>query len=131
MTALVLDAGALIAVDRNDRSTWAMLRVASDEAATVVVPAGVIGQAWRDGARQALLARAINHCDEVPLDGLNARAAGLLCGQAATADVIDASVAIAAAGIARHNDVAILTSDPVDLAHLLDTLNIHAKIVPV
>ncbi len=29
MTALVLDTGALIALDRNDRTVWAMLRNAS------------------------------------------------------------------------------------------------------
>lgn len=108
-----------------------MLRVASDEAATVVVPAGVIAQAWRDGARQVLLARALNHCHEIALDGPNARAAGLLCGQTATADVIDASVAIAAAGMARSDDVALLTSDPDDLLHLITSLNASVKIVTV
>jgi len=131
VTTLVLDAGALIALDRNDRAVWAMLRVASDQGATIAVPAGTIGQAWSDGARQAMLARALNHCDEISLDGTNARAAGLLCGQTATADVIDASVAIAAAGLAQHNDVAILTSDPADLTQLLAALHTEAKIVTV
>ena len=91
MTALVLDAGALIALDRNDRSVWAMLRNAADDSAEVSVPAGVIAQAWRDGGRKALLARALGHCDEVPLDGPLARATGLLCGCAGTADIVDAS----------------------------------------
>jgi len=131
VTALVLDAGALIALDHNNRSVWAMLRVASDKGATVVVPCGAIGQAWRDGARQALLARAISHCDEIALDGLNARAAGLLCGQTATADVIDASVAITAAGMARHGRVDVLTSDPIDLTWLLAALSADAKTVTV
>ena len=131
MTTLVLDAGALIALDRNDRSVWAMLRIASDDASTVSVPAGAIGQAWRDGTRQALLARALRHCDEVALDGSNARAAGLLCGQTSTADVIDASVAIAAAGLARSADVAILTSDPNDLSQLGTALRSEARIITV
>ena len=87
MTTLVLDAGALIALDRNDRTVWAMLRVAAVDATEVSVPAGAIAQAWRDGARQALLARALKHCDEVPLDGALARASGVLCGHADTADV--------------------------------------------
>ena len=130
MTTLVLDTGALIALDRNDRSIWAMLRIASDDGATVVVPAGVIGQAWRDGARQALLARALNHCTELALDGSTARAAGLLCGQANTRDVIDASVAIAAAGVA-NTDVSVVTSDPSDIARLLATLHAPATIVTV
>ena len=131
MTALVLDAGALIALDRNDRVAWSMLRVAADDASTVQVPAGVIAQAWRDGRRQALLSRALAHCDEVPLDGVVARAAGLLCGRAGTADVIDASVAIIAAGVARHGDVAIITSDPDDIRRLLSELDVEARVVQV
>lgn len=131
MTALVLDAGALIALDRNDRGAWAMLRVAADDASTVQVPAGVIAQAWRDGRRQALLARALSHCDEVPLDGVVARAAGLLCGRSGTTDVIDASVALAATGVARHGDVAIVTSDPDDLRRLLSVLDVAARVVQV
>jgi hypothetical protein len=38
MTALLLDAGALIALDRNDRSVWAMLRNAADDATPVFDP---------------------------------------------------------------------------------------------
>ena len=131
MTALVLDAGALIALDRNDRAVWAMLRVAADDASIVHVSAGVIAQAWRDGRRQALLSRALAHCDEVPLDGVVARAAGLLCGRAGTADVIDASVVITAAGIARHGEVAIITSDPDDIRRLLSELDVAARVVQV
>lgn len=131
MTALVLDAGALIALDRNDRAVWAMLRVAADDASTVQVPAGAIAQAWRDGRRQALLSRALAHCDEVPLDGVVARAAGLLCGRAGTADVIDASVAWTIAGVARHEGVAIATSDPDDMRQLLSVLGVAARVVQV
>ncbi len=129
MTALVLDAGALIALDRNDRNTWAMLRVAVEDGHSVDVPAGVIAQAWRDGTRQVLLVRALRHCNEIPLDGAVARAAGLLCSKANTADVIDASVALLAAGRARHTDVAILTSDPDDMSHLIGTLGVTARVL--
>ena len=110
MTTLVLDTGALIALDRNDRSVWAMLRNAADDSAEVSVPACVIARAWRPGSRQALLARALAHCDEVPLDGPLARATGLLCGQAGTADIVDASVAVIAAARARGSAVALVTS---------------------
>jgi len=131
VTALVLDAGALIALDRNDRGVWAMLRVAADDASTVQVPAGAIAQAWRDGRRQALLSRALAHCDEVPLDGLGARAAGLLCGRTGIADVIDASVAITVVGLAQHDDVAIITSDPGDIQRLLSVLDAAVRVVHV
>ena len=46
MTTLVLDTGALIALDRNDRSVWAMLRNAAGDSAEVSVPAGVIARVW-------------------------------------------------------------------------------------
>ncbi|WP_395151561.1 hypothetical protein [Ilumatobacter sp.] len=131
MTALVLDAGALIALDRNDRTVWAMLRVAANNATEVSVPAGAIAQAWRDGARQALLARALKHCDEVPLDGALARASGALCGHASTADVVDASIAIIAAARSRHGHVAIVTSDPGDLSKLINMLNAPVRIAAI
>ena len=126
---MVFDAGALIALDRNDRATWALLSVAAEDDRTVLVPAGVVAQAWRDGRRQALLARALSHCSEIPLDGHVARAAGTLCATAQTADVIDASVALAAAGAARTGNVAIVTSDPDDLRHLLSTMGVAATII--
>ncbi len=132
MTSLVLDAGALISLDRNDRGTWALLGVAADDAAAVFAPAGAIAQAWRDGTRQALLSRALAHCDEVILDGVGARAAGALCGRAATSDIIDASVALAAAGAARHGGpVSVATSDPADIRRLLDALGVTVHIVTV
>ena len=131
MTALVLDAGALIALDRNDRSVWAMLRNAADDSAQVSVPAGVIAQAWRDGSRQALLARALAHCDEVPLEGSLARATGLLCGRTDTADIVDASVALVAAARSQTVPTALVTSDPVDLRHLLQTLGASVRLVAI
>jgi hypothetical protein len=131
MTALVLDAGALIALDRNDRSVWAMLRNAADDSAQLSVPAGVIAQAWRDGSRQALLARALVHCDEVPLEGSLARATGLLCGRAGTADIVDASVALIAAAQSQAGPTALVTSDPTDLRHLLQKLGASVRLVAV
>ena len=131
MTALVLDTGALIALDRNDRTVWAMLRNAADDSAQVSVPAGVIAQAWRDGSRQALLARALTDCDEVPLEGALARVTGLLCGRAGTADIVDASVALVAAARSQTGPTALVTSDPTDLRHLLQTLDVTVRLVTI
>ena len=66
---LVLDTGALIALDRGDDRTWAALRAATRGAQAVQVPVGALAQAWRDGSRQARLARALKECDEIPLVG--------------------------------------------------------------
>ncbi len=131
MTALVLDTGALIALDRNDRTAWAMLRNAADDSAQVSVPAGVIAQAWRSGSRQVLLARALAHCEEVPLEGALARASGLLCGRAGTADIVDASVALVTAARSHSGPAALVTSDPTDLRHLLEVLGASVRLVTV
>lgn len=130
--AVVLDAGALIALDRNDRSVWAMLAVAATEGPMIVrVPTGALAQAWRDGARQALLARALRACEEVPLDGHVARAAGAVCGQGGVEDVIDASVVLAAADTATSIDTAVVTTDPDDIAVLADALPVAVTVVRV
>lgn len=131
MKTLVLDAGALIALDRNDRRAWTALRDAVTADDNIRVPSGAIAQAWRDGTRQVLLARALSHCDEVALAGSFARAAGLLCGRASTADVIDASVALTVAGAAQSEDVVVMTSDPKDIRHLLSVLKVDARVVEI
>lgn len=131
MTALVFDAGGLIALDRDDRSVWALLRVAVDDGDDVVAPTGAIAQAWRNGARQARLVRALQHCDEVPLDGPLARASGTLCAQSKTADIVDASVALIAAARRRRSEVTVVTSDRRDLRQLLDALGADVDILRV
>jgi hypothetical protein len=111
--SLVLDAGALIAVERADRETAAVIEVARQEHRRVVVPAGVVGQVWRRGGRQARLARLLNARDVFvePLSDAGARAAGVLCGEAGTTDVIDASVVLAA----RRHHATVVSSDRGDL----------------
>jgi len=110
--AVVLDAGALIAVERADRRVILLLELAQD----IHVPAGALAQAWRNPMRQVRLARVMSSDDVVihPLDAASARAAGQLCAATATADVIDASVVI----VARMVDGVTVTSDPDDLRRL-------------
>lgn len=120
--SLVLDTGALIAVERGDRDTAAVIEVARQEHRAVVVPAGVVGQAWRGGGRQVRLARLLNARDVLvePLTDAGARAAGVLCGTAGTTDVIDASVVL----IARRHDATVISSDRSDLEVLDPTIPI-------
>jgi tagatose-1,6-bisphosphate aldolase len=58
----------------------------------------------------------------VPLDEPTAKAAGVLCGRAETADVVDASVVIAARLLGQP----VLTSDADDLRRLDKQLRIVA-----
>lgn len=114
--AVVLDAGALVAFERNDRRVRRLIELAADHGASLHVPAGVIAQVWRDGARQARLSRLVSSglLDVRNLDLEEARAAGSLCGITGTADVVDASVAL----LARRHRAVVATSDPDDLRRL-------------
>jgi predicted nucleic acid-binding protein len=124
MTSVVLDAGALIGFERNDRRIVAIVVRALEHHDPLLVPAGVVAQTWRDGSRQARLARLLGSplCEVVALDDRQARAAGQLCGVAATSDVIDASIAVAA----RDHAARVITSDPDDLQRLDHGLEIVA-----
>jgi hypothetical protein len=116
MAGLTLDAGALIAFERNDRRLVALLTRALHHRYSLTVPAGALGQVWRDGRRQARLARLLGSADVAieALDDQRARAAGQLCGVRGTADVIDASVVLCA----RTHGHRIATSDPDDIRAL-------------
>ncbi|MGH9065719.1 MAG: PIN domain-containing protein [Acidimicrobiales bacterium] len=124
---MTLDAGALIALDRNDRGAWTALRTARADGVEPVVPAPVLVEVWR-GAEQARLAQALRGCFIESLDEALARAAGVLCGRAGTHDTVDAAVIASAS----RRGGTVITGDPVDLR----TLAAHAndaslRIVPL
>jgi hypothetical protein len=124
MTSLVLDSGALVAVDRGDRRLRATLAVALEQGWDLRVPAMVIAQAWRDpSGRQVHLGRLLRAADVRRVDGDTARAAGVLCGKARTSDPIDATVVLAAGPGDR-----IVTSDPGDIATLAEAAGVAVTI---
>ena len=114
MSSLILDAGALLAVDRGERAMIARLRVAQQSGLELRTNAMVVAQVWRDRhGRQANLARLLRAVDVRPVSHSDGREAGVLLAEAGTADPIDATVVLLAAPGDR-----ILTSDPEDLARL-------------
>ncbi|MDO5082902.1 MAG: PIN domain nuclease [Arachnia propionica] len=114
VAGLVLDTGALLALERGDAKIRALLRRAIESRVPLSVPAGVVAQAWRGGPRQARVAALLGDpvVKVVPLDGLSARAVGVVCGRTGHADVVDVHVALHA----REHGHAVVTSDPVDLS---------------
>lgn len=114
--ALTLDAGALIAIDRGDLVVHVLLKESIRRRQVVTVPAPVVGQVWRDGSRQARLAKVLKACRVEPTSEEDARAAGVLLGKAGGADIVDALVVL---GAVRRGDE-VVTSDPSDLAALVD-----------
>lgn len=122
----VLDAGALMAVERRDRRVGAMLRVAQTERLRVRTSAAAVAQVWRNGARQARLARVLAGVDAAGLDLPIGKRIGALLGASGTNDVVDAHVA----SLVADGDQ-VLTSDPDDLRRLLDARALEARIVLV
>lgn len=112
--ALILDAGALIAIERRERATIARLVRAHEDAEPVLTSAAVVAQVVRNRARQVTLERVLAGIDERTLDSEAARRIGHLLASTRTSDVVDAAVAV----LAGPGDE-VMTSDPKDLRTLL------------
>lgn len=114
---ITLDAGALIAFDRGQRRAIILVARARERSERLCIPAGVVGQVWRDGRRQTNLSRLLGSdaCDVIAMDDHGARAAGQLLGASGGGDVIDATVVLCA----KSRNHRIATSDPDDM-HRLD-----------
>jgi len=122
VSALVLDTGALVAVDR---AIAAKLRIAERSGLELRSTGVVIAEVWRDArGRQASLARLLKSIDVRPVDERLGREAGVLLGKAKATDATDATVvAIVATG-----DL-ILTSDPDDIRKLTTAAGRSIRVV--
>jgi len=116
MPGVTLDAGALIALDRNDRRVVVLLARARETGARITVPATALAQAVRRPDRQVRLARLIRQptTDVIALDRVDATNVGRLLAASGTADIADAHVVICA----RRSNQQVVTSDPGDLRAL-------------
>src|ERR1700751_2666053 len=124
MTALVLDAGALIAVDRSDRDMHDKIEAALRVGDPVRTNPNVVAQVWRDGAKQARLAKALRMIEVAPMTREDGYRAGELLGATRTKDVGDATVAL----FARSGDE-VYTSDLGDLRKLCEAIGFKAVVI--
>lgn len=125
MTDLLLDAGALVAVERGNREVWSVVRRSTDSGRFPVVPGVVVAQVWRGGARQARLAQALAYVVELPAQPPECRDAGVLCGRTGTSDIVDALVVVLAEQLGRD----IVTSDPADIGRLVDAAGSRSRVL--
>ena len=124
---MILDAGALIALEGNDQRMWERFKSASQSNSPPKTHGGVVAQVWRGGTgRQARLASALNFVEVIPLDEELGRRAGVLLSQSGLTDAIDAALA----ALASPGDQ-IITSDPDDLALLVEVGKLQVDIVPI
>ncbi len=125
MPGVTLDAGALIALERDDRHVIVLIARAREIGAAVTVPATALAQVVRAPARQVRLARLVRQptTDVIALDRVDAANVGRLLATTGTSDIVDAHVVICA----RRAGQRIATSDPDDLR----ALDPSVRIVPV
>jgi predicted nucleic acid-binding protein len=127
MPGVTLDAGGLIALDRDERRMVVLLARARETGARVTVPASALAQAIRRPdrqAQQARLARLIRQpgTDVIALDRVDATNVGRLLAASGTNDIADAHVVVCA----RRAGQPVVTSDPADLRKLDPALRLIA-----
>lgn len=117
-SGLVLDAGALRALERLEIAIVIALRTARERGLPIRIPAAALAQVWRGGPRSAPLARLLKQPSTVvAIDERAARQIGELIASVHLpgdqhADVVDAHVALTT----RATKSLVLTSDPSDMA---------------
>ena len=126
MSALVLDAGAFVAVERANRAMVARLRAAERGGLELKSNGAVVAQVWRDASgRQALLSRLLRSVDVRAVDRALGQGAGVLLGRAGRGDAVDATVV----AIANAGD-RIATSDPEDIRALVGAYGRAILVLP-
>jgi predicted nucleic acid-binding protein len=111
---VVLDAGALIALDRGAEPVRGYVLLADRSQVELSTSSAVVAQVWRGGSRQARLARFLTSdlVNEIALGPEAARRIGVLAAAIGSKDVVDGHVAM----IALEREAVVLTSDPDDIA---------------
>jgi hypothetical protein len=124
MNALILDAGALVAVERGDRDAHDKIQDALRAGKPVRTSPNVVAQVWRNGAKQARLAKILRGIAIEPVTRDDGYRAGELLGATRTKDVVDATVVL----LAESGD-RLYTSDMGDMQLLTETAGIKAVII--
>jgi hypothetical protein len=114
---LVLDAGALQALERRHLRLLTDLKLAGELGLPIHIPAGALAQSWRGGPRSASIARLLKQrCNVVRVDERSAKeigefvaSVGLPSGE--KPDVVDAHVAL----VTRATRSLVWTTDPSDM----------------
>ena len=124
---LILDAGAVIALSRNDPRARAFVRRAVELDAQVRVPVVVLAETLRGTQHDAAVHRVLNAVsDALPIDEMVGQRAGALLGRAGRSDTVDA---IVVAEAIEAGGAEILTGDATDLTALANgepSVTIHA-----
>ncbi len=113
---MILDAGFLVSVDRGERSAQEFLHAALQRNTPLSTTHPVVAQVWRNGARQARLARFLSTITIHDLD--NGRVVGAILARSGTADIVDAHLV----AVAIECEEPILTGDVGDMDIIVASL---------
>jgi hypothetical protein len=95
---IVLDAGALIGIEKGNARATALIKRAMENRLPVHVPATALAQVWRNSRRQHPIGRLLVAAgvDVIDLDRRHAQAVGALLAGSGTTSVVDAHVIVCA-----------------------------------
>ena len=119
---MILDAGILVAVDRGEQAAQSFLTAALEEDVALRTSAPVVAQVWRNGSRQARLAKFLDTLEVHDFTLVDARVVGGILLRSGTSDVVDAHIVALAV---RLKD-SIVTADSADLLLLTSYLGAGA-----
>ncbi len=123
---LVLDSGALIALQKGSELVRDFLRRAANDEVSVVIPAVVLVEVLTGSGKVARVHRTLSDADVPPADLARAGRAGPLRARVGRGSAVDALVAIEA----LEEGGVVLTSDPDDISALVEGAD-HVKVVVV
>ena len=115
---MILDAGILIAIDRGEYTAHSFLSATLQEGAVLRTTAPVVAQVWRDGSRQARLAKFLTTVEVHDFTHTDAPVVGSLLNRSQTSDVVDAH--IVALALRLHDTI--VTADAPDFSALTSNL---------
>ena len=110
----MIDAGLLIAIDRDEPDAKEFIEATRLEDEPLRTTAPVVAQVWRDGARQARLARFLPTLDIRPFASDQYQDVGKLLRESGTSDVVDAHLLACAIYLGDR----IITADVGDFVQL-------------
>lgn len=111
---ITFDTGALVAIERRDRTMLALMTAALASGARITVPSPVVSEWWR--GQRGPAARILDAVLIEPLSASLAKVVGETLGDIRGATLVDAVVVASAA---RRGDL-VLTSDVEDLTRIRD-----------
>jgi predicted nucleic acid-binding protein len=123
---LILDAGALIGLERGSEMVIVMAEQAHERGGSTVIPASVLAQVWRGGPKAARLARIVAGSNIDSLDEDRAKEIGVRLGARNGSDVADAHVACCAVEL----QAIVATSDRDDIEALIEPDD-PVRLIPV